>query len=274
VRKKNRLTREGVKKRKVHSKYFTDEELDALPRYTREEFDALPEPWTKRGEMLPDDKLTIQGTVDKNRPAARIFITGEVLESYVGDPAARYLLSANDVYYENGAGKEPLFVRTRNGTIRMTRFDPRFVWQCFHPDILVELVQDEIDRLGVNMDLWKMDYYDFYQNMVVEIREAAQGEAAVMVKEESGIDGFYHAIYLSCLLLFGKPGYMDVPIAGHFAQKEAADFLRNADVFRLNEPALKKLEELRKEYGGIRSLTNPELRFIFDLYESTNVNTC
>jgi hypothetical protein len=253
----------GMEKRKTHSRFFTDEELEAMPSYTEEELAALPEPWTKRGEMIPFDKRIIEATVDKNLLAARIFITGEVSEDYIGDLAVSHLLSINDVLYENGAGCEPLFINTRNGTVRMTRFDPAFVWRCFHPDTLVKLVQDEIDRLGVDMDPWKMDYFDFYQNMTAAVKEAAQGEAAAMVRGKS-LDDFYHGIYLSCLLLFDKPGYMGVPVAEHFAQKEAADFLRGAEVYRLNEAARKRLEKLREDYGSIRSLTNPEMNFVVD----------
>jgi hypothetical protein len=203
---------------------------------------------------------------NKNRVAARIFVTGEAAESCIGDAATRLLINVNDVYYENNAGAEPLFINTRDDTVRMTRFDPRAVWRCFHPDILVKLVQDEIDRLGVDMDPWQMDYFDFYQNMVAALKDT-HGEAVAAVKKGAGIDGFYHGVYLSCLLLFGKPGYMDVPVAGHFAQKEAADFLRGAEFFQLNETERKKLEGLREDYGSIRALTNPEMSFVVDLYE-------
>jgi hypothetical protein len=256
----------GEKKQITHSKHFTDGELNAMPFHTPEELAALPKPWTARGDMLQADKAVIQGIADKNRVAARIFVTGEVAEDYIGDAATRLLVHINDVYYGNNAGAEPLFVNTRSGTVRMTRFDPRFVWRCLHPDILIGLVQDEIDRLGVKMDPWKMDYYDFYQTMTAAIKDTAGGDAVAMVREDS-LDDFYHGVYLSCLLLFGKPGYMDVPVAEHFAQKEAADFVREAKVYRLNDGAVEKLEKLRKEYGGIRSLTNPEMSFVVDLYE-------
>jgi hypothetical protein len=232
----------------------------------KEEPAALPEPWTKRGEILPDDKGIIQGTAGKNLLAARIFVTGEVSEDYVGSIAVRHLLSINDVYYENGAGAEPLFVQTRNGTIRMARFDPAFVWRCLRPDTLVKLVQDEAGRLGVDMDPWKMDYFDFYQNMIAAMK-AVHGEYVAAVRKEDSIDSFYHSVYLSCLLLFGKPGYMDVPVAGHFAQKEAADFVRHAEIFQLDGAGREKLEALRKEYGSIRSLTNPEMQFVVGLIE-------
>jgi hypothetical protein len=238
-----------------------------MPSCTQEELAALPEPWTKRGEMLPDDKGTIQAIAAKNLIAARIFVTGEAAEGYIGDAATRLLVNINDTFYENGAGEEPLFIQTRNNTIRMTRFNPAFAWRCLHPDMLVGLVQAEINRLGVAMDPLKMDYFDFYQNMTAAIKESAQGEAVAMVKKENSIDGFYHGVYLSCLLLFGKPGYMGVPVSEHFAQKEAADFLRGAEVFRLNEAAREKLAKLRREYGSIRALTNPELHFIVDLYQ-------
>jgi hypothetical protein len=260
----------GSKKRKTRSRFFTDEELYAMPSYTREELAVLPKPWTARGEMISADKPVIQGLVDKNRVASRIFVTGEVAEGYIGDAATRLLLNINDVYYKDKAGCEPLFVQTRDDTIRMTRFDPEAVWRCLHPDILVELVRAEIDRLGVDMDPWKMDYFDFYRNMVAEMK-AGHGEAVAVVKQGSGIDDFYHGVYLSCLLLFGKPGYMDVPVAEHFAPKEAADFLRSAGIFQLNEDEQKKLEALRKEYGNIQLLTNPEMHCIVDLYQNERV---
>jgi hypothetical protein len=269
VNKKERLPEDGLgaRQRETHSGIFTDEELNAMPSYTKEELAALPEPWTRWGEMLPEDKRVVQGTVDHDYAASRIFVTGEASEDYLGELGVKHLLSINDVYYENGADREPLFVRTRDGTVRMARFDPRIVWRWFHPDTLVDLVKDEIDRLGVNMDPWKMDYFDFYQNMTEAIKDLARDEVAVMVKKESGIGGFYHEMYLSCLLLFGKPGYMNVPVSTHFARKEAADFMRDAEVYRLNDAALNKLDRLREEYGGLRSLTNPELHFIIDILE-------
>jgi hypothetical protein len=251
---------------KTRSKHFTDEELNAMPSYTKEELAALPEPWTARGEMISADKAVIQGLADENLAAARIFVTGEAAEYYIGQAATRLLVNINDVYYGNGAGCEPLFIQTRDDTVRMTRFDTAFVWRCLRPDILVDLVQAEIDRLGADMDPWKMDYFDFYQNMTAAIKEKS-GDAVALVRKGSGIGGFYHGVYLSCLLLFGKPGYMAVPVAEHFARKEAADFLRNAEVYRLNEAAREKLAKLREEYGSIRSLTNPETGFIADLME-------
>jgi hypothetical protein len=256
----------GSKKRRAHSKFFTDEELNAMPSYTREELAALPEPWTKRGEMISADKLVIQSLADKNKTASRIFVTGEVAEGYIGDAAVRLLLNINDIYYKDKAGCEPLFINTRNGTVRMARFDPRFVWRRLHPDTLVELVQAEIDRLGVDMDPWKMDYFDFYQNMAAAMK-AVYGEDIIFVKAKSGIDDFYHGVYLACLLLFGKPGYMDVPVAAHYAQKESGDFLRSAIFLQLGADELKRLEKLREEYGTIRTLTNPEMNFVVDLYE-------
>jgi hypothetical protein len=74
-------------------------------------------------------------------------------------------------------------------------------------------------------------------------------------------------VYLACLLLFGKPGYMDVPVAGHFARPEAAEFLQTAVFVPLSTAEKKKRAALRKEYGGIRTLTNPEMHFVVDIYQ-------
>jgi hypothetical protein len=228
--------------------------------------DQRQKPWTWRGAMLSVDRAVIKKIVENNRAAARIFVTGEVAEDYIGDVATRLLVNVNDVYYKNHAGVEPLFVNTRDSTVRMTRFDPAFVWRCLHPDILVSLVQEEITRLGVDMDPWNMDYLDFYRSMVAALK-AAYGEDIILMKARSNIDDFYYGVYLGCLLLFGKPGYMDVPVAAHFAQQEAVDFLRGAVFVQLKGVEQQKLEELRKDYGTIRSLTNPEMHFVIDLYE-------
>jgi hypothetical protein len=66
--------------------------------------------WTARGEMISADKPVIQGLVNKNRVASRIFVTGEVAEGYIGDAATRLLLNINDAYYKDKAGCEPLFI--------------------------------------------------------------------------------------------------------------------------------------------------------------------
>jgi hypothetical protein len=213
--------------------------------------------------MLSADKAVIRGLADNNPVSARIFITGEVAEGYIGEAPRRLLINANNVLTKNRV--PPLFVETRVDTIRMARFDPEVVWGCFHPDLLVKLVEAEAGRLGVEMDPWKMDYFDFYQSMIASLK-LKTGDAAAAVKLGSSLDDFYNAVYLSCLLLFGKPGYMDVPVAEHFAQPSAAGYLRNATAFKLNGAARKKLSDLRQEYGGLEALTNPEMQFILDLY--------
>jgi hypothetical protein len=258
----------GAGKKALRSGDFTDGELSLMPSYTKEELKALPEPWTKRGEMLAADKRVITALAGEDRMAARIFVTGEVEESYIGEAAVRLLINANDVYYSNNAGCEPLFINTREGTVRMARFDPTVVWRWFHPGTLAGLVGDEAARIGVDIDPWKMNYFDFYQNMVAALK-ALYGEDIIMMKVRSGMNDFYHGIYLACLLLFGKAGYMDVPAAAHFARKEAAEFLRSAVFLQLKGDERKQLEDLRKKYGGIKALTNPEMNFVVDLYERT-----
>jgi hypothetical protein len=93
------------------------------------------------------------------------------------------------------------------------------------------------------------------------------GEDVIFMKAGSNIDDFYHGVYLACLLLFGKPGYMGVHVAEHFARREAVEFLRTAIFLQLDEAEQEKLEVLRKEYGNIKALTNPEMHYVVDLYE-------
>ncbi|MDR2794089.1 MAG: hypothetical protein LBB61_10590 [Treponema sp.] len=131
---------------------------------------------------------------------------------------------------------------------------------------MIEAVQEEVKRLGVEMDPWKMGYFDFYRNMIAAMKET-YGDTVIMMKVGSDVEDFYQGMYLACLLLFEKPGYMDVPVAAHFAQKEAVRFLRSAIYIPLDKEDMEKLEALRDAYGGIEILTNPEMKFVLSIYE-------
>jgi hypothetical protein len=223
--------------------------------------------WTARGKMLDVDRVVIQAVVDKNLAAARIFVTGEVAESYIGDGATRLLVNINDTLHENGAHTEPLFVQTRADTVRMTRFDPDFVWRCFDPDILTGLVQDETNRLGVKMDPWAMEEFDFYRSMLVALKKDKGDYIFPVVKKGGDLDSFYNAMYLACLLLLEKPGYMDVPAAVHFADPVAAEHLKWMEYRQLSPEEREEVVRLRDMYARITTLTNAELNFVVGLFE-------
>lgn len=228
--------------------------------------------WTARGMPTAVDKNVIASLADNNKMAARIFVTGEVHENYVGEVAGKLLVGINDTLYKNGVSQEPLFVETGDGTVRMTRFDPAFVWRSFHPDILVSLVIDEAKRLGVKMDPFDMDHFDFYESMIVALK-AEKGEFIFPIVQKGGdIDAYYNAMYLSCLLLFGKSDFMDIPVAKHFADLSAETQLKYAKYRKLNVVQQKELIKLRNLYGHIQALTNPELDFIVSLYEELGEN--
>ena len=223
--------------------------------------------WSFRNHNIPHDKKIIEDIADKNRAASRIFVTGEVHEDYIGEEAVKLLFNINDVLYKNGANLEPLFVETKEDTIRMTRFDPEFVWRCFHPDILVDLIYDESNRLGIEMDPFMMDYFDYYESAAAALEEQKGGFVIPIVKRVSDIDYYYNAIYLSSLLLFRKPGYMDIPVASHFANPINAELLKRMEYKELNHEDQKKAGDLIMKYKNIKTLTNPELLFIVSLYE-------
>jgi len=227
--------------------------------------------WTARGTMQEEDEAVIAALVDKNKVAARIFVTGEVHESYIGDAAVRLLVNINDTLYTNGVAKEPLFIETREDTVRMTRFDPAVVWRYFNPDTLTDLIKAEVDRLGVEMDPWTMEQFDFYESMVAAM-EAEKTELAVPnLKKDADLDWFYNSVYLASLLLFHKPGYMDIPVAQHFSNPVAVKHLKGLEYRLLMPNERKAVAKLREQYKDIQALTNPELNFVVGLFEKGEV---
>jgi hypothetical protein len=132
--------------------------------------------------------------------------------------------------------------------------------------MLVKLSEAEADRLHVPVDPWGMDVFDFYGEMARVIKNKV-GDSIPIVWKGNDIDMFYSAVYLSCLLLLGKPGYLDIPVAQYFAQDKAAAFMKAVGYRKLAADELGRLEGLRKNYGHIQALTNPELNFIVSLYE-------
>lgn len=221
--------------------------------------------WTTRGEMQEVDRRVIAAVAENNLMASRIFVTGEVHESYVGEAAVRLLVNVNDTLYEDGASYEPLFVETKGGTVRMARFDPRFVWGCFHPDMVGKLIEEEAERLHVGVKFLEMEEYDFYQEMVRVLLK--KGPVVPIAWRDSDFDTYFSAVYLSCLLLLGKPGYLGVPVAEFFADPKVATWMATVNYRKLADGELGKLESLHKGYNGIQALTNPEIRFIVDLFD-------
>ena len=222
--------------------------------------------WTSHGELNEIDKMTIESFVENDKIASRIFVTGEVHKDYIGDMASNLLINYNDVLCKKDIMQEPLFVETKNDTIRMCRFNPSFVWRCFHPNILIELLTEEIKRLGLKMDPYMIEHFDFYESMVESIK-AENGEYIVPVVQKGGdINTYYNAVYLSCLLLFGKTNFMDIPVAQHFADQSAEVQIKYAKYRKLNVVQQKKVIELREQYGKLKALTNHELLFIISIY--------
>jgi len=216
--------------------------------------------WTKRGTVTEEDKILIAAIVKENPVASRIFLTGEVHEAYIGDIATGILYAANDTV------KEPLFVQTKDSTVQMARFDPEAVWKCFDPKLLDTFLDAEEERLGlpkVGLDEW-----DFYASMVASL-QMQHGNVSVPFTKKRDLGSFYQVIYLGCLWLYGKGGYMAVPVSHHFALPETAEYMRNDFTIRpLSVAEMNKLENLREQYKNVSGLTNTELNFLLALYEA------
>ena len=214
--------------------------------------------WTKRGTTIThDDKALITAIVKENPVAARIFVAGEVHEDTVGTIAASLLYSSNDTL------SEPLFIQTKDATIQMSRFDPVEVWKCINPQTLEGFFKAEAERLGVGTVA--LDEWDFYASIVAML-QLNHGSVSVPVLPNKGLDAFYQAMYLGCLWLYGKGGYMAVPVSRHFAMPETAAYMKHEFTLRaLNEQEMNELENLQSKYQSVIGLTNPELNFLIKL---------
>jgi len=112
-----------------------------------------------------------------------------------------------------------------------------------------------------------MEHFDFYESMIAAI-EAEKTELAVpKIKKGADLDWFFSSVYLSCLLLFRKPGYMDIPAAQHFADPAAVQHLKGLEYRLLMPNERKVVTKLREQYKDIQALTNPELSFVVGLFE-------
>jgi hypothetical protein len=248
--------------------------------------------------MQESDKIIIRGMAENDQIAARIFVTGEVEARYIGEAASRTLININDLMCEDmkGEGREPLFIQTLNDTIRMTRFDPDFVRKCIPPEIFKNLTDAETSRIGVDMSEEKAalaelfdsaadDFglprlktgkpvvpegggADFYEDLIQEINMSYLDAVTPVVPKGSGTDYYANAMYLSCLLLFGKPGCFGMSVAEHYALEENAEFLRTVDFRELEQYERVTHSELCQKYGDIALPTNAELNFLVELYEN------
>jgi hypothetical protein len=231
---------------------------------------AVSRSWTARGAVSEADKAVIRGMVEHNPVAARIFLTGEVHEDYIGQPAALLLYSINDAIDGSMKGhdgtyiEEPLFIQTKAMTVQMARFEPEAVWRCCGMDFIKKLHAEEEKRLDMEI---RLDEPDFYQSLISTVKADCGEYIFPVVKQYGSLDTFYNIMYLAALILYGKPGYMAVPVSQHFALPETAGFLKNVEYRPLTKAEQKEVIELREKHSVVRGLTNPELNFLVGLYD-------
>jgi hypothetical protein len=226
--------------------------------------------WTARGVVTEADKAVIRIIAERYSVASRIFMTGEVHVSYIGDTAVDLLSNINDMLnnstdvYIGDDIDEPLFIYTRQETIQMARFEPEQVWKTFNPDLLQRIQIEEEKRLGIEVQL---NEFDFYQSLISTFKAKCGEYIFPVVEKRSGPDKFYNIMYLGALLLYGKPGYMAVPVSQHFALPESADFIRSVKFRPLSKAERTKAEELREKHKAVQGFTNPEINFLLNLYD-------
>jgi hypothetical protein len=214
--------------------------------------------WTERDAILPEDKPVIEELTRLSPEGARILVTGEARKDYIGEDGALVLSLANNTL------PEPLFVETREGTIRMIRFRPEEVWRCFNPDILVRLAGEESGRLG--REFIPLDEFDFYRSFIQDIRRNFRDKSNVPIPEDKNGEAEFQASYLGALLLFDKPLFGDVRVESFFCRKEAEAFLASARFRPLNPFEENQYQKAREAGKDKTRLTNQELGFLRQMY--------
>ena len=219
--------------------------------------------WTYRGKLTGEDKILITTITNNNAVSARIFLTGEAREDYLGTIASGLLYAANEIV------PEPLFVQTKDATVLMTRFNAEEVWRLLNPKFIEKLLDAEEERLGIkNVPL---DEWDFYASMIASL-QMQYGAVSTPYTEKKDLDSFYQAMYIGCLWLFGKGGYMAVPVSRHFTLSETVKFMKNDFKTRsLAESEMDELLTLREMHKDVKGLTNKELNFVMKLIETPEV---
>jgi hypothetical protein len=216
--------------------------------------------WTKRGSVLTQkDKDVIGSIARKSEEAAQIFMTGEIYGKRLTSEEEGLLMAANEMT------RGPLFVRTKVGTVRMRRFDPAVVWKLIDPDVVERLFEREGARFGLTG--LRLDEWDFCYSVIQYIK-IQFGDFHIPLAADRSLEAFYQAMYLSALILFEKPGYMAVPVSQHFALPETEEAFKTMHHRALKVEEVDRLLELQKQFGEVDGLTNGELRFLLDLYDT------
>lgn len=262
--------------------------------------------WTKRGEMTDYDKEVIEGMVreiwgeaktDLERgcwPVLRVLITGRVWvdmgkdyededdidrlvaedfpdeEDYIGPPERAILERLNYLYLEKKL--EPLFVYTEDDCLCMRRFDPVTVWKWIPETLLVQIIGHELDRFGTDgpMAAEVIEQGDFYKALFNYFYKK-HGPVALRIPMPSDTSYRYTgAMYLSSILLFGKPGCYDIPVNNICGHPGLPALFRLENTRPLSPEERKQHAELCEDFGELNFITNNELSFIINTLEANS----
>ncbi|MCL2129816.1 MAG: hypothetical protein FWH35_05630 [Treponema sp.] len=250
-------------KEPIEDLYLSEEDLKEVTVVTKGK-----KPWSFRAYNLIFDKLIIQNVVKADKRAARIFLTGESHIDYLGEDAVGLLLGIQNADIKSRVFTEPLFTGTRNGTLRMTRFDPKFVWPCMDVDTLLDLVDDEMERLNLTLEgELLLDDFDFFESMIACMQKHNGEYCVPTIKRDMTLDEHFCNTYFACLLLFNKPRYMDVHVSTYFSNADTHRHFAQMEYRVLNEEEQKKVKVLKDKYGRLPWLTNEELLCVATLFE-------
>ena len=180
----------------------------------------------------------------------RILLGGEIANDDIGDVGINFVLAQNDLLASRGF--EPLFVSTKEGTTRMTRFSETSR-NVISKKQRIFAMNQEAERLGLNQVSDSMT--NFYRDML--LINDCMGKYLMpgdMAHE-------WVCMYLNAVLLFNKPWFADVPPAAFFC----CFSFRGLTLTPLTPDIA--LARNDAAHVGIQRLTSKETDFLYRLNE-------
>jgi hypothetical protein len=216
-------------------------------------------PWSFAEEMSSEDislMLEILLSGDDGSVYGRLALSGEIPIDVLGTEDCSKLLSLEEVWTSK-CENPPLFIITRDATLKMLRFDPQQLWQLLPQEYINQAARLELTRLSVKEPVTVTDC-DFYRS-VVRYWARKYPECAVCADSSYG----WYRQYLTMLLLLEKPGLNDVSVGRFFALGKTEQMLRNMVFKPLSEEQKECVEGLRHLYSESPYIFPEESSFVY-----------
>ncbi|GHU60839.1 hypothetical protein FACS189445_1360 [Spirochaetia bacterium] len=164
--------------------------------------------WTKRGnKKLSTADCEIIKSAAGIAGAAPLWATGEQHVDAISRQHWPLLM-------KNALLPDPLFVFTAKNHLKLARYDFQTVMSLLSPEQRQRTLRDTMKQLNLAFEDQNMT--DFYESLIAALAGQAPGGRSAFLYFTNDQTGF-DSIYVSALLLFHKPGYLDITAPEFFA---------------------------------------------------------